>query len=202
MSRKVCYSIFPFLLPVDNKGYSYSNRFVILQGTGDNLRAVNLIWLMILLWQPLGAQSQTRQTTMSPLEWVINDKDKRETLFNHLQVSQAQAAAFWRTYEDYESLRRALFKERVKLINKHAEVQTTAADREVRAIIRRLLENDVEYREMYKEYYGRIALIVGPQKALEFVHIEEYFQVRANIRLDSVLLKQENLVASKRILEE
>ena len=81
-------------------------------------------------------------------------------------------------------------------------MQTTAADKEVRGIIRRLLENDVEYREMYKEYYGRIALIVGPQKALQFVHIEEYFQVRANIRLDSVLLKQENLVASKRILEE
>lgn len=199
MSRKVCYSIFPFLLPVDNKGYSYSNRFVILQGIGDNFRAVNLVWLMILLWQPLGAQPQP---TMSPLEWVINDKDKREMLFNHLQVSQAQAAAFWRIYEDYESVRRALFKERVKLINKHAQVQTTAADKEVRGIIRRLLENDVEYREMYKEYYGRIALIVGPQKALQFVHIEEYFQVRANIRLDSVLLKQENLVASKRILEE
>ena len=199
MSRKVCYSFFPFLQPVATERYSYSSRLVILPGIDDVLRRLNLVWVLILLWQPLVAQTQD---AMSPLEWVINDQDKRETLFNHLQVSQAQAAAFWRIYEDYESVRRALFKERVKLINKHAEVQTTAADKEVRGIIRRLLENDVEYREMYKEYYGRIALIVGPQKALQFVHIEEYFQVRANIRLDSVLLKQENLVASKRILEE
>ena len=166
---------------------------IILFIAEQNRRLVYLIWLLILVGQP----RTHAQSVMSPLEWVINDKDKREALFNHLQVSQAQAAAFWRIYEDYESLRRALFKERLKLIDKHAQIQATAGDREVRAIIRRLLENDVEYREMYKQYYGRISLIVGPQKALQFVHIEEYFQMKANIRLDSVLLKRDILVASK-----
>jgi hypothetical protein len=149
-----------------------------------------MIW-----WYPLGAQTQT---VISPLERVIFDKAKREALFNHLQVSHGQAGSFWKIYEEYEGDRRQLLKERLKLIKKYGEVHATAtADKKARRLIGRLLINDVDQSQMYKEYYSRAAPIVGTQKALQFIHVEQDFQLRLNARLDSIMTHQDDPIASK-----
>lgn len=178
------------------KSNSNSYRDVILRKIKDNSRPICIFWFLMFLWHtPLGAQPET---IMSPLEHVVYDKVKREALFNQLEVSQSQAGAFWKIYENYETVRRDLLKDRLELVNKLAEERSTATpENKARRIMKRLLRNDVDYRELYESYFARVAPIIGARKSLQFIHIEEYFQLRLNARLDSIILKQDYLIASK-----
>jgi hypothetical protein len=141
-------------------------------------------------------------TLMSPLEIVVWDKTKREIQSCYLQISQAEASSFWKTYEQYERARRGLLKERSTLLQEYVEAGYSARSEDrINKISKRLLWNSVYYKKIYMEYYKRINDIIGPHRAIRFIGMEKYFQERLNARLDSLTFLA-NPIFAKRYLQQ
>jgi hypothetical protein len=156
---------------------------------------VGTLVLLIVAVQTLKAQ---QYESVTPLELVQWDRAKREVLGNHLQVSQAEAGAFWKAYESYESLRRNLLHDRLALRERQAIfIQDGAPESRINANTKRLLMNDLDQARVYKEFYKRISDIVGPRRAIRFIQIEKYFRLRLDARVDSLAAQPGKIFALK-----
>jgi hypothetical protein len=150
----------------------------------------------------LAQSASGQQPLISPVQLVNWDMAKREVLSSHLQISQAEAEAFWKTYEQYERTRRSLLKSRLQLISEYARAgmnttkdKNTAKEKKINSVTKRLLMNDLDYKRIYKEYYKRIKIIIAPRRAMQFIQMEKYFQFRLDTRMDSLAFKNDNVMA-------
>jgi hypothetical protein len=154
-----------------------------------------------LLFAVQSASGQ-QQLLISPVQLVHWDMAKREILLSHLQISQAEAEAFWKIYEQYERTRRSLLKSRLQLISEYAQAGTnttqeknTIQEKKINSVTKRLLLNDLDYKRIYKEYYKRIKVIITPCRAMQFIQMEKYFQYRLDTRMDSLAFKNDHVMA-------
>jgi hypothetical protein len=129
---------------------------------------------------------------LSSREMISWDKTRREIHSRNLGISQAEASAFWKTYEEYERTRRSLLKEYSELISEYAFAPSEAR---IHRISKRLLENKLYYDRIYKDYYKRLKVIVGPRQAIRFIGMEKYFQESLKARIDSLTFYDNPILA-------
>ncbi|MBT1699529.1 hypothetical protein KK083_21705 [Fulvivirgaceae bacterium PWU4] len=171
-----------------------SNRYLIyLPGTQFErrqpetcIRGVVLacLCMIALMLTASTAKSQARTTTM-PLEIVIWEREKREVVYDLLDITQAEAGAFWTIYEQYEATRRALFNERLHLAAEHAALGTTRENRQ-HMLTKKMLLNGVNYKRICRDYYRRLKPVIAARRASRFIQMELYFQSRLNARMDTL----------------
>jgi hypothetical protein len=172
----------------------------ILQGKFPDWPGYKCVFVRALVLLLVFAQSLKAQNdeSITPLELVQWDRAKREVLCNHLQISQAEAGAFWKAYESYESLRRNLLHDRLALRERQATfIRDGAPENRINANTKRLLMNDLDQARVYKEFYKRISDIVGPRRAIQFIQIEKYFRLRLDARVDSLAAQPGKIFALK-----
>jgi hypothetical protein len=129
----------------------------------------------------LKAQPNNR---ISPLELILWSKHKRQVLRHNMQITQAEAASFWKGYEQLEKERWTLNIERIKLLN--LLILLPPEDKKVSAISRKLMLNDLAGKRMYKEYYHEVKRVIKASRATVLVFMEIHFQNMLNARLDSL----------------
>jgi hypothetical protein len=152
---------------------------------------VTVVFLFFSLCTPASAQSDT---FISPLELVVWDRSKREVVAQHLNVTQAEADAFWRTYERYERTRRYLVQERLRLITTYTQLLMESGEsKKIDDVTKRLLLNDHDYARVYQEYYKRVKAVLTAKRAIKFIQFEKYFRHTLDARLDSLAAAHEIL---------
>ena len=100
--------------------------------------------------------------------------DKKMIVQEVLQLSDTKAVAFWPIYEAYETERRALSRERIKIINDYMEGYSNIGETEADNLALRTLKNDQELSKLHLKYYKKLKKGVSALDAAKFLQLDTY----------------------------
>lgn len=115
---------------------------------------------------------------------AIYGKDKRDLMESYMQFKDtAKAAYFWKTYDNYETERKALGQQYVAIMQDYANNYSTLTDAKADGLITRAAANNAGFESLYKKYYGILKPRIGALKASQFLQLESYLRsvVKVNI---------------------
>jgi hypothetical protein len=110
-------------------------------------------------------------------------KEKKDLLSQYMMVSTKDSAAFWKLYDEYENRRKALGKERIKIIENYANHYDNLTDAKATELGRESLKNDGQYVKLHSEYFEKFSKAIGGKNAAKLFQLETYLQtyVRAHV---------------------
>jgi len=113
----------------------------------------------------------------------IYGKEKKEIVAGFIKLEGAQKDAFWTLYDEYETKRKDLGKQRVALLERYANGYMTMDDASTDQIMKDMMALGLKTDKLMGTYYGKIKKASGVKAAAQFVQIEAYLlsAVRATI---------------------
>ncbi len=110
-------------------------------------------------------------------------KEKKTILAGFIVLEGEQKDAFWKIYDEYETQRKELGKQRVALLEKYAANYGTMDDATTDQIIKEMTSLGVKTDKLIGTYYGKMKKSASVKAAAQFVQFEAYVLsvVRASI---------------------
>lgn len=134
--------------------------------------------ILILIAAIASFSSYAQSSYKEDLEVVqsIYGKSKSELVKQYMNLSDAQAVAFTKVYDDYEAKRKALGQTKFQLINDYAANYETLTDAKADELAKGTLKNHVDYEKLYSKTYGQAKKAIGAINAAKFIQLEVYLQ--------------------------
>lgn len=99
-------------------------------------------------------------------------KSKQELVQAYMKLQEPQASAFAKIYEDYETSRKELGKQRMMLIADYADNFATLTDEKADQLAKDVLKNNMAFEKLYSKYYGKVKSAIGAINAAKFIQLE------------------------------
>lgn len=106
----------------------------------------------------------------------IYGKSKKELAQAYMIIPEAQAASFWKIYDEFEAERKALGKVKVGIINDYAANYLNLTDESADKIAKASLKNNLDYQKLSSKYYDKYKKAVGAVNAAKIIQFENYMQ--------------------------
>src|SRR4030095_9141819 len=90
---------------------------------------------------------------------------KKDLVANFIKLPESQKAAFWTVYDEYETKRKELGKERIKLLEKYANNYATLDDATTNEIITEMNDLGLRTDKLISTYYKKLKKVSGPKHA-------------------------------------
>lgn len=109
--------------------------------------------------------------------------DKKAVVADFVHPSEAQKAAFWKLYDEYEVKRKDLGKQRIELLNQYAEQYQTMTSEQADAWTKKVISLQKKTDDLVSTYYGKVKGVTDGVVATQFYQIEIYIltAIRAEI---------------------
>ena len=91
-----------------------------------------------------------------------------------MAIPEAQAAGFWKIYDEFEVERKALGKVKVNIIEEYATNYATLTDVNADRIAKESLKNSADYQKLMSKYYVKYKKAVGALTATKIIQFENY----------------------------
>lgn len=113
----------------------------------------------------------------------IYGKEKKAIVAEFIKLEGAQSDAFWKLYDEYESQRKELGKQRISLLERYANSYMTLDDATTDQLMKDMMGLSVKTDKLINTYYGKIKKASGVKAAAQFAQLESYLLsvIRANI---------------------
>jgi hypothetical protein len=113
--------------------------------------------------------------------------DKKEAVAEFVKPSASQKDAFWKLYDEYETQRKNLGKQRVELLEQYAKQYKTMTGEQADAWTKKVIELQKKTDNLIATYYTKVKAISDGIVATQFYQIENYIlaAIRAQI-LDEI----------------
>jgi len=108
------------------------------------------------------------------LEQATFGKDKKAMAAEFIQLEGAQKDAFWTTYDEYETKRKALGKQRIDLLHKYVDNYATLDDATTDNIVKEMMKLQVQTDKLIATYYDKVKKGSGVKAAAQFYQFENY----------------------------
>jgi hypothetical protein len=120
--------------------------------------------------------------------------DKKTVVADFVKPSAAQKDAFWKLYDEYETQRKALGKERIKLLQQYADQYLTMTGEQADTWTKKVIELQRKTDGLIATYYGKVKLISDGLVATQFYQIENYIltAIRAEVLENVPFLQKKN----------
>jgi hypothetical protein len=105
---------------------------------------------------------------------AIYGKQKKEIAADFIILPDAKKDAFWKIYDDYETERKALGKQRISLLEKYADAYDSLNDKSTDAIIKQTMALQKSTDALIGKYYDKIGKEIGVKPAAQFYQLESY----------------------------
>ena len=142
------------------------------------MKKIILLSVCIVFAMASKAQSNTDEITFMQ---SVYGMQKKQLIEEHMKISEAQKAAFWKLYDEYETARKDLAKKRIDLLEKYAnnydKMTNEFADKWASDVLSLTKQTDA----LVVTYYGKIKKVTNPVVALQFWQVEGY--ILSGIRL-------------------
>jgi len=113
--------------------------------------------------------------------------EKVAILTEMMAFTEAEDAAFWPIYREYDNELAALGDERVKLIADYARSYETLSDEAADALARRALDLEARRQAVKAKYYDRIRSALKARTALRFLQVEHQLQLLIDLQISASL---------------
>lgn len=113
----------------------------------------------------------------------IYGKEKKEIVAGFIKLEGAQKDAFWKLYDDYETQRKELGKQRISLLERYANGYGTMDDATTDKLMTDMMALGIKTDKLANTYYGKIKKAAGVKAAAQFIQLESYLTsvIRATI---------------------
>lgn len=113
----------------------------------------------------------------------IYGKEKKTIVAEFIKLEGAQKDAFWKLYDEYETQRKELGKQRIALLERYANSYMTIDDATTDQIIKDMISLGAKTDKLINTYYGKMKKASGVKAAAQFVQLESYLLsvIRASI---------------------
>ena len=91
-----------------------------------------------------------------------------------IQLEGAQKDAFWITYDEYETKRKALGKKRIDLLHKYVDGYATLDDATTDNMIKEMISLQGQTDKLIATYYDKVKKGSGVKAAAQFYQFENY----------------------------
>jgi len=137
-----------------------------------------------------GAMAQTA-TTQGDIDTDIAllrsdvQAQKTDIIAHSMQLTDAQAKAFWPLYRDYSHQQQVIGDQRVQLIKDYAAQYDTMDDAKAEALMNRWLSYDDAKTKLRSEYYPQFRNAIGAKQAVKFFQIDQRLSMIVDLKLAS-----------------
>lgn len=134
------------------------------------------VFLLLLVAFTTGFFAQS--TNKEDLEVIqgIYGKSKKELAVAYMSIPEAQGAAFWAIYDQFEAERKALGQAKVAVIEDYASNYANLTDASADKIAKAALKNNMDYQKLFGKYYDKYKKAVGAVTAAKIIQFENYMQ--------------------------
>jgi hypothetical protein len=112
--------------------------------------------------------------------------DKKAAAAEFVKPAENQKATFWKLYDEYETQRKELGKQRIQLLEQYADQYKTMTNEQADAWTKKIMDLQKKTDNLIATYYGKVRSVTDGIVALQFYQFENF--VLASIR--SQLLDQ------------
>ena len=133
----------------------------------------NLFAISVVLLITMGAKAQT--TDDIAFFQSIWGMEKRAIVESYMDLSEADATAFWPEYEAYEVSRKELGQERVMILEDYAKNYATLSAEKAKELINKTVANNIAYQKLLKKTFKKMSKSVDADTVAKFVQLENYF---------------------------
>ena len=132
-----------------------------------------LLSFLLMLCLSITAISQTNQDEIQMMQSLYG-MEKRDIVAEFIEVNESQENDFWILYDEYETKRQEIGKERIRLlssyVNDFGEVKPENADKFMKQVIPLRIKAD----KLVDNYYKKVKTKTDPIVAMQFYQIENY----------------------------
>ena len=132
--------------------------------------------ILILAMASFSSYAQSSFTEDLEVVQSVYGKSKSELVKQYMNLSDVQATAFSKVYDDYETQRKALGQTKFKLINDYAANYETLTDAKADELAKGTLKNHIAYEKLYCKTYSKAKKAIGSINAAKFIQLEVYLQ--------------------------
>ncbi|MGV3631256.1 MAG: hypothetical protein ACO1O6_08620 [Bacteroidota bacterium] len=93
-----------------------------------------------------------------------------------LKLTVAESEKFWPVYNEMEEKIKAKRKENRKTAEEISKNSETYSDEDFKKTVNKLFDNEIAETNLKKEYYSKIAAVIGYKKATRLLKIEKEFK--------------------------
>ena len=113
--------------------------------------------------------------------------DKKAAVAEFVKPSPAQKDAFWKLYDEYETQRKDLGKQRITLLEEYASKYKTMTSEQADAWTKKVMDLQKKTDNLITTYYGKVKAVTDGIVALQFYQMENYILavIRAQV-LDEI----------------
>jgi hypothetical protein len=133
--------------------------------------------LAVLVAFATGAFAQSTMKEDVDIIQAHYGKSKKELVGAYMKMEGAQSDAFWKLYDEYEVERKALGREKVRIINDYAANYSSLTDEKADELSKAAMKNNMDFEKLTSKYYDKVKGAVGAMQALKFMQLETYLQV-------------------------
>jgi hypothetical protein len=109
--------------------------------------------------------------------------DKKAVVAEFVKPSDTQKDAFWKLYDEYETQRKELGRQRIDLLKQYADQYKTLTSAQADAWTMKVMDLQKKTDNLISTYYGKVKAISDGIVATQFYQIENYIllAIRAQI---------------------
>src|SRR5882672_3429632 len=95
-------------------------------------------------------------------------KDKKELVRIGMGLSAVDSLKFWPVYNQYETERQKIGRERIIILNDYAENYSKMTNTKADELIGRFFKNDASYNKLQQQYYTKFKSTLNAMQAAKF----------------------------------
>lgn len=100
--------------------------------------------------------------------------DKKSAVADFVKPSAAQKDAFWKLYDEYETQRKVLGKQRITLLEQYADQYQTMTSEQADVWTKKVIDLQKKTDNLIATYYDKVKAISDGIVATQFYQIENY----------------------------
>ena len=114
----------------------------------------------------------------------IFGKEKKELVQVYMTIPETQSAKFWSLYDVYETARKKLGQERIKLIEAYANSYEKLDSKKASDLVTKKFAWADKYTKFQQLYFTKFSAIIGGLQAAKFFQLEDYIEncIRVSIQ--------------------
>jgi hypothetical protein len=145
------------------------------------------VFLILFVAFSAGISAQTTEKEDLDVIQGIYGKSKKELAVAYMAIPEAQGAAFWKVYDEFEVERKALGQAKVGIINDYAANYANLTDESADKIAKASLKNNMDYQKLFGKYYDKYKKVVGAVTAAKIIQFENYMQTTVQSEIQDAI---------------
>jgi hypothetical protein len=129
--------------------------------------------IIAALWLASFANAQSDKEEIDLMQAAFG-MDKKAAVAEFVTPSDAQKEAFWKLYDEYETKRKDLGRQRIELLTQYAEQYNTMTSEQADAWTKKVMDLQEKTDGLIAAYYAKVKGISDGIVATQFYQIENY----------------------------